>query len=207
MIAAPSPCMAPRSGEKSIATVSDTARPLRVAAPGRRRERIRVQPTPVDLDAQQLLDPHVGEPDVRPEVLEHGELARLRRRLEDQLAKAEGLDEALRMAELDLALGGEEADLLGALATLDDQRGRADAQPAAPELDQLVHPTVVERAVVLLAELELEAEPAVADHARHFLRSDLQVGEALAALDAVEAHVGAQVQVCGQFALRGRDLE
>src|SRR4051812_48854454 len=102
-IAAPSPWMAPRSGEKSIATVSGTRRPLRVPPPARRRERVGVQPAAVDLDAQQLLEPHVGQPHLRTEVLEQRELARLRRCLEDDLTEPERLDEALGVAELDLA--------------------------------------------------------------------------------------------------------
>src|SRR3954447_575381 len=104
-IAAPSPWIAPRSGEKSMATVSGTRRPLRVPAPARGRERVRVQAAAVDLHPQQLLQAHVGQPHLRAEVLEHGELAGLRGCLEDDLAEAERLHEALRVAELDVALG------------------------------------------------------------------------------------------------------
>ncbi len=80
-----------------------------------------MQPAPVDLDAEQLLEPHVAEVDVRAEVVEQRELAALVRRLERDRAVAERLDEALRMRAVQLPALVEEADAFGALARLDDE--------------------------------------------------------------------------------------
>src|SRR3954451_19839123 len=157
MVAAPSPWAVARSGEKSMATVSDTAGDVGVGAPRRGREGVRMQPAPVDLDAQELLEAHVGEPHLGTEVLEQRELAGLGRRLEDDVAEPERVHEALREGRLELPALVEEPDVLRALAALDDEPARAEVEPTAALLHELVHPALVERAVVLLAELELQA--------------------------------------------------
>src|SRR3954471_20194466 len=183
MIAAPSPWAVARSGEKSMATVSDTTGDVGVGAPRRGREGVRVQSATVDLDPQELLEAHVGEPHLRTEVLEQGELARLGGRLEDDVAEPERVDEALRERRLELPAVVEEPDVLRALTALDHEPACAEAEPPTALLHELVHPALVERAVVLLAELELQAQAALRHHLRHLLGLEGQLGEALAALD------------------------
>src|SRR5689334_22104912 len=123
-----------------MATVSDTAGDVGIGTPRRRREGVRVQSAAVDLDPQQLLQAHVGEPHLGPEVLEERELAPLRGRLEDDLAEPEGVDEPLGVVGLELAAVVEEPDALGALAPLDDELPRPEVEPPAALLDQLVDP-------------------------------------------------------------------
>ncbi len=83
-----------------------------------------MQGTAVDLDAQQLLQPDVRQPDVRPEMVEQRELAGLVRRLEEERIEPEGLGELLCGVRAELAAGIEQPDVDGALSGLDDEEMR-----------------------------------------------------------------------------------
>src|SRR5207244_2536801 len=108
---------------------------------------------------------------------------------------------------VELAAVVEEADALCALARLDDELDCAGVEPGPALLDQLVDDAVDERAAVFQAELELDLEPALVRHRDDLGRLELEVGEAVRALHARCADVGAEVEVPGQAPLRDRDLE
>ena len=83
---------------------------------------------------------------------------------------------------------------------LDDQRfdhefDRARIQPSAPLINQLADGIRIKSTSVLLAQLELDLQAALARH-RHYLgRRQTRVGEAFSALDSRHSKVRAQVHV------------
>src|SRR6185312_248786 len=94
-------------------------------------EGVGVQPAPVDLDAQELLEAHVGEPHARAEVIEQRELARLRGRLEADDVEADALGEPVGDVAAEAAVGVEHAHGDGALPRLDHDLAGAGLEPGA----------------------------------------------------------------------------
>ena len=97
--------------------------------------------------------------DVRAEVIEEGELARLVRSFEDHGLEPEGVGESIRERRLQIAVVVEQPDTLGGLARFDDELHSAGVEPPPALLEQLFDDLVREPAVVLLPELELHFEP------------------------------------------------
>ena len=115
-----------------------------------------MQPAPVDLDTEDLLQSHVAEVDGRAEMIEQRELAALARRLEDDCVVPERIGERVGKARVQIAVFVEEADGLGALTGLDDELDRAGVEPLITLLDENLDGVVVEIVLVLLPQLEQE---------------------------------------------------
>src|SRR5215217_7557988 len=112
--AQPAPYRARRSGKQSITTSPDTSalsasdgRVERRRGRGRPQaglaEGIGVQPPPVDLDPQELLQAYVAQAHAPAEVVEQGELAGLGGRLEGDQVQAEGVRQPVGQAPVEAA--------------------------------------------------------------------------------------------------------
>src|SRR5215475_2786184 len=84
-------------------------------------ERVRMQPSPVNLHSQQLFQAYVAQTHVRSEVIEKRELTWLGRGLEADLLQAELPREPIGKHGIEVAALIEQANTLGALASFDDQ--------------------------------------------------------------------------------------
>src|SRR6185437_3556600 len=146
-------------------------------------ERVGMQAAAVDLHPEELLEADVAQADLTSEVVEQGELARLVGRLEHHGVHAECLDEPVGHGGVERAVRAKDADARRALARLDHELARARVEPAAAAIDQVVDDAIGERAAVLLAQLELELEAALAGHPSDGRGRDVHIREALAALD------------------------
>src|SRR5690348_5584504 len=104
-----------------------------------------MQAAPVDLDAKQLLQPHVAQADLGPEVIQERKLARLVGSLEHDVSETESIGEAFGEVGVELAAGAEEADFVGALPGLDDELPRSRSEPSVSLFDQAAHGLRVDR--------------------------------------------------------------
>src|SRR5438105_13431054 len=154
-----------------------------------------MQPAPVDLDTEDLLQSHVAEVDGRAEMIEQRKLAALARRLEDDGVVPERIGERVGKARVQIAVFVEEADGLGALTGFDDELDRPGVEPLITLLDEDLDGVVVEIALVLLPQLELHVQSARTGARHDVVRLEVHLGESLAAFDPVEAEAGDEVEV------------
>src|SRR5215469_13202027 len=116
---------------------------------------IGVKAPPVDFDTEEFFETNVAEPYLRPEMIEQGKLAGFIGSFEGDKAETELLGEPVCQARAEVSRVVEEPDALGALACFDHQLARTGIQPSAALLNQQSGGVGVERAAVLLSELEL----------------------------------------------------
>src|SRR5579864_9615624 len=101
----------------------------------------------------------------------------------------------------------EQSDAFRGFPRFDDELDRPRIEPALALRDELVDDVRPERAVMLLAELELHFETAFLGHVDHGSRPEWHLGEAFASLDPGHADIGAEVEIGRQLTLGDGDLE
>nr|WP_245287427.1 hypothetical protein [Bradyrhizobium elkanii] len=166
-----------------------------------------MQAAAINLDAQQFLEPNVGDPHLAAEMVDQRELTRLVRGFEGDALQAELGGETIRKRTIENAVIIEEPNAPCRFSALDDDLLGPGIEPALALDDELGDNILAECAAVLLAELELYIEPALMCHGDDRARRERHVGEALAGLDPRHADVGAKVQIGVQLALGDGDFE
>ncbi len=94
-----------------------------------------------------------------------------------------------------IEVSAEQTDVDSLLASLDHELGRTHLPPASTLLYQLLDDVVAELAFVLLAELVVKAHAPLVDHSADALWGVRQVRKSFGALYAVEAVLGAKVEI------------
>src|SRR5712691_10114355 len=123
-----------------------------------------MQSTPVDFDAEQLLDPHVAEMDLTAKMIEKGELAWLIWRFEQGPVKAECFRETIREGLSQIPLLNQKGRRLCAFTGLNHELQRAGIQPSMSLLDPFPKCCFRKWSVVLFPKLELNVEAAGGGH-------------------------------------------
>src|SRR5690242_16482737 len=98
-----------------------------------------METAPIDLDAQQLLEPDVGKMNVAAKMIEESKLAGFVGRLERRRTKSKAFDETLRECNVEFSLTVEHAHFPGRLPGLHDDLDRSGVEPSLAPVDQLIH--------------------------------------------------------------------
>src|SRR5215471_9839182 len=166
-----------------------------------------MQSTPVDFDAEQLLQPDITEMNVPSEVIQQGELAWFVRRFEDDGVEPERTDKPFRVCGIQVSILIEQSDSLCAFPGFDDELDRTGIEPFLALVDPRRERPIAEPTVVFLSELHLNVEAAALRGADNVTRMELALGETLPAFDSSHADIGAQVEVCRKFSLRDSNFK
>jgi len=156
-----------------------------------------MQAASIDLDAQQLLEPDIGETHIATEVIDQRELAKLVRSFEGHSVQAERCGNTIRQGAVEITIVIEEADASGRFPRLDDELDGAGIEPAVSLGDKLLHHICSEGAVVFLAQLELHFQATLLRHVYDGSRHERHVGEAFPGLNSRYADVRTEVEVSG----------
>src|SRR5690348_2794209 len=170
-------------------------------------ERVRVQTATIDFNPQQLIQAHVAQAHLVAEVFQQCELAGFVGRLEGRNLKTEFLRKTIRERRVERAVGTEKAHSGGAFARFHNQLHRPGVQPGVSPRNRVFKRFFTEGPLVFLSHLILHFEATFLRQLEDLLRLAVQVCESLAAFDARNADVRAQVQVGFELPLGDSNLE
>src|SRR5579863_6599894 len=154
-----------------------------------------MQSASINFNSQQFFQPDVAELDITTEVLEHRELARLVRRLEDDHIKPEGTSKTVCEVRIESAALIKQAHAFRAFPCLYDQLQCPRIQPPSTLVYQAIHDLGLECSCVFLPKLELHLEPAPMSRADYIPRFRMKLCETFPAFDPCHTEVGTQIQV------------
>ena len=164
-------------------------------------ERIRMQATPVDLNAEQFLQTDITEMDIPSKIIQQGKLAWLVRGFEHDCVESEGTHEPLCIRGIQLSIVVEQSYSLCAFPCFNNELDGARIEPFLSLVNPPRERAVVEPAVMFLAELHLNIEAATLCSDDDLTWIEMTLGETLTAFDSSDPHVGAQIQVCRKLPL------
>src|SRR5215472_10252277 len=110
-------------------------------------------------------------------MIDQGELTRLVRCLEEDALQTEPRGQAIGLAMIELPRGREQPHVLGALPRLYDDAHGTGLEPACSGGEQLVGLLVGETPAMLLTQLEVHLQPALARLAHDLRGADAGLGE------------------------------
>src|SRR4051794_38173838 len=130
-----------------------------------------MQTLAVNLHAQYFLEAHIGYGHFGSEVAKQRKLTGLVGRFEHERFEVKRADETFGRLDIHVAGFIENTDTSRAFTRLDDEVHSSRIEPRLALLDQRADRILAERAVVLLAQFELQLETERARAACHFRRS------------------------------------
>src|SRR2546421_11809061 len=146
----------------------------------------------IDLDAQKLFQPDIGKVNLAAKMIQQRELTRFVGRFESGPPEAESLGKAISERAVEFAFAIKQTYSFGRLAGFDDNLDGPGFQPPLALVYQFANRIAVKSTAMLFADFELNLEASAMRHPNDFTRTQVQVGEALAAFDPRDAYVGAE---------------